>query len=99
MSRLEQAWPEYHKTNKILRWPYQKVQDDTTLQFLVTFKDRTIDEGEWIDAEQFDNTQELLEELRRERPTKDPSSDPSIPDERYTGWLAALEGELLPGGG
>ena len=63
MSTLEQAWPKYRETDKILRWRYRKVQEDIILQFLVTFKDRTIDEGEWIDAAQFDNTQELLEEL------------------------------------
>ena len=45
VSALEQAWPEYKETDKILRWRYIKERGQVTLQFLITFKNKPIDES------------------------------------------------------
>ena len=62
------------ETERILCWRNVKRGDQQLKQFLITFKERPLDEATWVDEDQFEDPEELRQKLEQDNPTKDLSS-------------------------
>ena len=65
---------EVREIEKILRWRISKRGNQLLKQYLITFKEKPIDEAAWVDEHDFVDPQELAEALERDNPTRDSSS-------------------------
>ena len=71
---LEDENEETWETERILRWRKTRRGNQMIRQYLVTLKEKPLDEAIWMDEDDFINPEELKAELERDSPTRDPSS-------------------------
>ena len=71
---LEDENEETWETERILRWRKTRRGNQMIRQYLVTLKEKPLDEAIWMDEDDFINPEELKAELERDSPTWDPSS-------------------------
>ena len=65
---------ETWETECILRWRKTRRGNQMIRQYLVTLKEKPLNEAIWMDEDDFINPEELKAELERDSPTWDPSS-------------------------
>lgn len=74
---LEDATPEYHEVEKILRWRRVKKGNRWAKEYMVMWTGRPIDEISWVPEENFPNKRSLRDDIEHDQPIEvDPLSHP-----------------------
>ena len=68
---VEMTTEPVYEVDRLLKWRKIRVGRRVTQEFLVTWKDVSLDEAEWVAKSDFEDKMELHNKIREDRPREE----------------------------